>query len=385
LFWFDLFRFGFAVVFTGLHGLLMAGLFREWRRDRRFATDADGPAGALPLVSVIVPFRDEAARLGPLLESLGRQDYPRGEYIFIDDGSTDGGPPLLRRFAEARGDTRIITLTENPGPNRKQYAVSRGIQAARGRLLLFIDADCEAPPGWICSMVRRMEDPRTGLIIGPVFKRPQGRGFFRFYQCIDHAVRYVYLAASTGLGAAGGGFGNNLLVRREALDAIGGYEGVPSSPTEDAALIAQVRSHSRYRVRSACSPDVFVFTRGEDSWAALINQTLRWNNGGLFSPDPATRFNFGFLMITISLGIIALPLLPLIPGLWPLSAAVLLSMSANTAAVLGLFGSALPGGPMAVFGYPFQVLFTPLYFTVLTILGFCGFKPRWKDSPVENA
>jgi cellulose synthase/poly-beta-1,6-N-acetylglucosamine synthase-like glycosyltransferase len=317
--------------------------------------------------------------MGPLLESLDRQDYPGAEYIFIDDGSSDEGPGMLRGFAGSRGGVRIITLEENPGPNRKQYAVCRGLEAAQGSLFLFIDADCEAPPGWIRSMVRRMEDERTGIVIGPVFKKKTGRGFFSFYQCFDHAVRYMYLAASTGLGAAGGGFGNNLILRRKALDAVGGYARVPPSPTEDAALIALVRSGSGYRVRSACLRDVFVFTRGEDSWAGLVNQTLRWNNGGLFSPDLPTRFNFGFLMITISMGILALPLLPLFPRLWPLSAAVLLAMTMNTAAVLGLFGRALPRGRAA---WVFQVLFTPLYFTVLTVLGFCGFKADWKGSPV---
>jgi cellulose synthase/poly-beta-1,6-N-acetylglucosamine synthase-like glycosyltransferase len=358
----------------------MAGLFRERRRDRRFfAAGAEEAAGGLPRVSVIVPLHNEADRLAGLLSSLDRQDYPGAEYIFIDDRSTDESPGMLRAFAASRRGVVVITLAENPGQNRKQYAVLRGIEAASGSLFLFIDADCEAPPRWIRAMVRRMEDRQTGIVIGPVFKKSGGRGFFHFYQCFDHAVRYMYLAGSTGLGAAGGGFGNNLILRREALEAVGGYGRVPPSPTEDAALIALVRSGSSYRVHSACFPDVFVMTRGEDSWGKLINQTLRWNNGGLFSPDPATRLNFGFLMVTISMGIIALPLLPLIPSLWPLPAAVLLSMAMNTLATLGLFGAALAkAGP----AYAVQVVFTPLYFTVLTILGFCGIKADWKGSPV---
>ena len=116
-------------------------------------------------------------------------------------------------------------------------------------------------------------------------------------------------------------------------------------------------------------------TRGENSWGALINQTLRWNNGGLFSPDPSSRYNFGFLMIAISLGMLAIPLLPFIPSLWPLPSAVLLSMAANTLATLGIFGAALPkAGPAWIL----HTVFTPAYFTFLTILGFLGKKPSWK-------
>jgi cellulose synthase/poly-beta-1,6-N-acetylglucosamine synthase-like glycosyltransferase len=313
-----------------------------------------------------------------LLRTLAAQDYP-AEYIFIDDRSSDESPELLKSFAENREGVTVITLRENPGPNHKQFALCRGIERASGELLLFTDADCEVPPGWIGAMVRRMADARTGITIGPVFKKSGGRGFFYLYQCFDHAVRYMYLAASTGLGAAGGGFGNNLILRAETLRVIGGYESVPPSPTEDAALVSRIRSHSAYRIRSACGADVHIFTGYERSWRHFISQTLRWNNGGLFSPDGITRFNFGFLMITISLGILAIPALPFIPRLWPLPAAVLFSMTMNTAAVLLLFGASLPGRGIA---YILQLVFTPVYFTFLTILGFCGVKVKWKGSPV---
>jgi cellulose synthase/poly-beta-1,6-N-acetylglucosamine synthase-like glycosyltransferase len=152
---------------------------------------------------------------------------------------------------------------------------------------------------------------------------------------------------------------------------------VPVSPTEDAALIARIRSFSKFRIRSAAGQDTHVFTRPEKTWAAFVNQTLRWNNGGLFSPDPGTRLNFTCLMVSISTGIIAIPLLPLFPGLWPLPAAVLFAMILNTLAVLSLGRSSLPKG---VFRYIFQLFFTPAWMTMLTILGFLGVKTDWKGS-----
>jgi cellulose synthase/poly-beta-1,6-N-acetylglucosamine synthase-like glycosyltransferase len=169
------------------------------------------------------------------------------------------------------------------------------------------------------------------------------------------------------------------------LDAVGGYEKVPPSPTEDAALVARIRVCSDYKVRAAVGPDVHVITRGESSWKALVNQTLRWNNGGLFSPDLSTRLNFGFLMVTISLGILAIPVLPFYPPVWPLPAAVMLSMTFNTIATLGLFGASLPRkGPLLkrAAAYILQLIFTPVYFTFLTILGFCGVKSDWKGNRV---
>ena len=278
------------------------------------------------------------------------------------------------------GNCRVITLKENPGPNRKQYALARGIAEAKGDYFLFTDGDCEVPPGWVQAMTRRMADNRTGAVIGPVFKKREGRGFFFLYQCYDHAVRYNYLAGAIGLGAAGGGFGNNLIISRKALDAAGGYDAVPPSPTEDAALISQIRRGGEYRVQAIALPDAAVETAAEKSWPAFISQTLRWNNGGLFSPEALTRFNYNLLMLVISTGILAIPLLPFFPSLWPLPTGVIIVMIENTIAAFALFRSKLPaGGGM---GYTAALLFTPVYFTLMTLMGYCGIRIKWKENQV---
>ena len=365
------------MIFVGLHAALMTGLFLEWLREKRALGNV---SKELPGVSVIIPVHNESHRLEGLLRSLEAQDYPRTRIIFIDDRSGDGSAEMISAFIgrmQGRLEAGIITLKENPGFNRKQYALARGIEMSSDEFILFTDADCEVPPHWIGAMVKRMSDKRTGALIGPVLKRSGGRGFFHLYECYEHGIRYAYLAGATGLGAAGGGFGNNLILRRAALDAVGGYENIPPSPTEDAALVSKIRSCSDYQIRAALGSDVHVITQGESSWKDLINQTLRWNNGGLFSPDLVTRLNYTFLMVTISMGIVTIPLLPFFPSVWPFPAGVLSAMILNTAATLGLFGVSLPRRNFS-FGYALTLLFTPVYFTFLTILGFLGFKPSWK-------
>jgi cellulose synthase/poly-beta-1,6-N-acetylglucosamine synthase-like glycosyltransferase len=399
---FIIFRIVFFALFFGLHCALIGGVIFEWRRDRKAgggsalkkapaggggSATAD-PAEGLPKVSVIIPVRNEERRIDGLLQTLAVQDYPAAEFIFVDDRSSDESPRKLTRFVRdmagrSGAGRRIITLRENPGPNHKQYALGRGIEAASGELFLFTDADCEVPPHWISAMVRRMGSERTGAVIGPVFKKTGGGSFFYFYQCLDHAVRYLYLAGATGLGAVGGGFGNNLILRRKSLDLIGGYESVPFSPTEDAALLSRIRSRSTYRVRSAVGADTFVFTDPEKTWGTFINQTLRWNNGGLFSPDLLTRINFSYLMISISSGILAVPLLPFFPGLWPISFTVVLSSLVMNTATVCLFWPSLPKcGGLTVPRHLFQCVFIPTWMTFLTLLGFFRVKTNWKGSPM---
>jgi cellulose synthase/poly-beta-1,6-N-acetylglucosamine synthase-like glycosyltransferase len=387
---FDIFCYGHGIFFVALQTSLMFGVFLEWLRDRK-ARKMDGQT-APPKVSLIVPIHNEGRRMETLLKSLLTQDYwhsKRGEIIFVDDRSEDESPAMLAKFAEDAAEwgienCKIITLRENPGPNYKQYALSAGIAEARGDYFLFTDGDCEVPPGWMRAMSSRMGDPEVGAVIGPVFKKKQDRGFFYLYQCYDHAVRYNYLAGAIGLGAAGGGFGNNLIVSREALEAVGGYGAVPPSPTEDAALISLIRSRRKYRVHAAAMPDAAVETTSEKTWRGFISQTLRWNNGGLFSPEPMTRFNYNLLMLVITTGILAIPLLPFFPGLWPLPAGVYIVMLENTIGAFGLFRKKLPpGGPLNL-GYVLTLLFTPVYFALMTIMGYCQIKVRWKGRIITN-
>ena len=393
---FDIFCYGPGILVVVLHTLMMLGLFREWRKDKALCTRNGPQMAATPKVAVIIPVHNESRRMAGLLHSLLAQDYP-AEIIFVDDRSDDTSPAMLAQFvqnAAERGiSCRVITLTENPGPNHKQYALSMGIAAAQGDYLLFTDGDCKAPAGWIRAMVSRMDED-VGAVIGPVFKKKQGRGFFFRYQCYDHAMRYNYLAGAAGLGNATGGFGNNLMVSRAALDAIGGYEAVPPSPTEDAALISLIRScHGKIchgktcrkcRIRAAVLPDAAIETDTEQNWRGFISQTLRWNNGGLFSPEPLTRCNFNLLMLLNLAGIFAVPLLPFFPGLWPLSAGVLIGTFTNAIAIFGLFREKLPSAGPLNLGYLPAMLFTPIHFALITLMGYCGVKVKWKGKIISH-
>jgi cellulose synthase/poly-beta-1,6-N-acetylglucosamine synthase-like glycosyltransferase len=382
---FDILRYGHGIFFVALQTALMFGFFLEWRRDRKAAGSGAGAQNApeTAKVSVIIPIHNEGHRMGALLRTLLEQSC-RAQIIFVDDRSTDKSPAMLAGFAKdaaQRGiDCKIITLSENSAANRKQYALSKGIAEADGDYFLFTDGDCEVPPGWVRAMMRRiLDDEKTGAIIGPVFKKKQGKGFFSLFQCYDHAVRYNYLAGAVGLGAAGGGFGNNLIISRKALEKVGGYDAIPPSPTEDAALISQIRKTGGFRVRAIAHCDAAVETEAENSWRAFINQTLRWNNGGLFSPEALTRFNYNLLMLLISTSILAIAFLPLLPSIWPLPLGIFIVMIENTIAIFALFRKKMPkGGLLIKLGYFIALLFAPVYFTLMTLMGYAHIKTTWK-------
>jgi dolichyl-phosphate beta-glucosyltransferase len=98
-----------------------------------------------PQYSIVIPAYNEGARLGSTLEKVlgyvGAQGWD-AEVIVVNDGSGDNTAAIARSFAE-RAPT--LQLLENPGNHGKGYSVRHGMLQARGRMVLFTDADLSSP------------------------------------------------------------------------------------------------------------------------------------------------------------------------------------------------------------------------------------------------
>ncbi len=125
-----------------------------------------GTATLQPNVSVVVAARDEEDTIQRCLRALLAQDYPleRFEIIVVDDGSTDRTAARIRAMASE--PVRLLSTTAACGHSgSKKAALTLGIEAARGDIILTTDADCLVPPSWITGMVRYFEAD-VGLVIG---------------------------------------------------------------------------------------------------------------------------------------------------------------------------------------------------------------------------
>jgi GT2 family glycosyltransferase len=112
-----------------------------------------------PLVSVIIPNWNGAHHLPVCLDSLQRQSYPRFEVILVDNGSTDESLALL---AHDYPQVRVIPLGENWG---FAPACNVGLRAARGEILVLLNNDTEADPGWLHALVSAFSrHPEAGAV-----------------------------------------------------------------------------------------------------------------------------------------------------------------------------------------------------------------------------
>ena len=334
-----------------------------------------------PSVSVLVPARNEQYALPRLLESFEKQETSDFEIVLVNDRSTDDTASIMDEFRRAHGDrVKVVTVEEAPaGGNPKQNALACGSAVAGGEIILMTDADCTVPPTWVERTVGFFANEQVGVVFGPVFPVDLSR-WLRQYQSFDHVFRYFYTAGSAGIGNATGGFGNNLAVRRRALDAVGGFAGLRHSVTEDAELISQVRDQRRWLIRAHTSPKATVHPEPQVTIGALLKQGLRWNTGALFAPDWATRASFGTVMLFLFASVVLAPVAAVFLPILLLAGGAFVSMM-----LMGILAGiyARRPGRYWVMLVP-NVLFSMLFYSLVTLLTLMRAQISWKGNTVRR-
>jgi chlorobactene glucosyltransferase len=264
--------FALAAVIGGCGALSLAH-FRALPEIRaRVAAGSPNPSGGdgWPLVSIVVPARNEEANLPRLLRSLIALDYPSIEVIVVDDASTDATGAVAERYAaDTEGLIRVIhTDGPKPGWTGKTWACWQGAQVAHGTWLLFADADTEQRSGSLRAALQVAREAGASAL--SLFARQECITFWErlllsfAYQQYFVGVRPRRLRATKGPALANGQY---LLVARQAYEAAGGHAAVAASIIDDVAL-ARALKRMGYPVL-ACRGDSLVRVRMYTGLAAL--------------------------------------------------------------------------------------------------------------------
>jgi len=174
--------------------------------------------------SIVICTRNRAGRLGECLAHLGEQvGAGEHEVIVVDNGSTDGTDAVIRAWVAADPDRRRRVHEPVAGLSR---ARNRGIEVARGDVVLFIDDDALAPRGWVAAhLAAYARDASVVGVGGPVVLRwPDGRP-----RWLTARLEHWFSALDLGddpvpWPTPHGPYGTNMSVRRATLDAVGGFD-----------------------------------------------------------------------------------------------------------------------------------------------------------------
>ena len=203
---------------------------------------------ASPPVAIVVPARDEAASIAPVIASLLAQDYP-GPFrvILVDDNSTDGTGDIARALPGSERLTVITGAERPPGWAGKLWAVSQGVAASDEELVLLTDADITHDPRHLATLVAKLEAAHLEMVSEMVALRCEDLAeralipAFVYFFALLYPFNRVNDPTSSVAGAAGG----TVLIRRRALARIGGIEAIKGELIDDCALAARVKQGGR--------------------------------------------------------------------------------------------------------------------------------------------
>jgi len=215
------------------------------RRATARARDTTGP-----LVSVIVPARDEERSIARCVNSLLAQDYTNYEVLVVDDESSDATGAIVSDAAMR--DDRLKLVPSAPLPDGwigKPHALSRGVAASSGEILVLTDADTVHEPSSISWAVTNLRVHDADLLSG--YLRQE-------YGSLGEAITVPILYAMMMLvplslvprkthPRIAFSIGQFVVTRRDALDGVGGFEAIRDEIAEDMAMGMRMKEYG-YRV-----------------------------------------------------------------------------------------------------------------------------------------
>ncbi len=228
--------------------------------------DTDGHAStsrpALPLVTVVMIFLNTAKYLSEAIESVLAQQYTHWELILVDDGSTDGSSDIARGYEE-RHPERVRYL-EHPHHENRGMSASRnvGVQAGKGTYVAFLDSDDVWLPQKLSEHVALLEQHTeagwlaSGLIMWYSWTRREA-------DAASDRTRELRIERDTVLqpprhfceflrnGGALPGI-NSLLIRRSAIEAVGGSDERFRGAYEDQVLVSKLALNFPVYIASGC-------------------------------------------------------------------------------------------------------------------------------------
>ena len=222
------------------------------RHSRSLDDESVIPLANPPLVSVIVPARNEAHNIARCVSSILSTTYPNLELIVVDDSSTDETVSIAREAVA--GDPRARVITSPPLPEGwfgKQWACATGAKVARGSVLQFTDADTVHGADLVTRSTNAMRGARAQLF--SVAGRQELGGFWekviqpQIFTILS--LRYGGTESITEATSVSNKIANGqcIFVTHDSYDSIGGHGSVRSSVAED-LMLAQRFFAARKRV-----------------------------------------------------------------------------------------------------------------------------------------
>jgi chlorobactene glucosyltransferase len=249
----------YQIIITALIVVFLINLILNLRSLRTPDINAKVPQPT-PLISVLVPARDEENNIRTCVESLQKQDYPNYEILVLDDNSTDNTAAIVKELAAK--DSRVRLYFGEPLPEDwagKPFACYQLAQKAKGDWLLFVDADTIHEPHMLRSTLALAMEEKASLLSG--FPRQLAASFSQkviipvFYFILLGWIP-LWLLHRSKKPKPSMAIGQFFFFAKDEYWRIGGHEVVKSKIVEDVLMGIAMAQHGGRHVAVDLSPIV---------------------------------------------------------------------------------------------------------------------------------
>lgn len=255
-------------------------------------------------VSILIAARNEAGNILDCLKSVEALSYPKDQLQILvgDDASDDETATLITEFIKDKPHFELIKVARDlQSPNKlfphplkgKPNVLAQLAYYAKGDYLFFTDADIEVPSDWVQNMLLHFKS-NVGIVTGittmktlPLSFLAQGGSIWEMLFGYSQALEWLYYLSVMRLLALFNipltAMGNNMAVTRSAYDAVGGYENIPFSITEDYALFRAILDKG-FRFAQLFDRRVLNISKPIPTFSQLLIQRKRWMYGAISLP-----------------------------------------------------------------------------------------------------
>ncbi len=279
-------------------------LYGAWDFFSRRRGGGEPVAGWTPPVSVLKPLKGLDPELLENLRTFCDQDYPRFQLVFGAADASDPAAAAVRRLQEQHPELDIALVVDGRlhGSNHKVSNLINMLPAARHDVLVLSDSDIRVPRDYLRRVVAPLQNPKIGLVTCLYRAVPAARNLPTALWCLTiNTMLTPQILVARKVEKPTYAFGATLALRRETLEAVGGFQAVANMLADDYWLGNRIAARGWALELSRCVVETIVAL---DSWQSLFHHQLRrartnrtQRRGGYFG----TILTYSFLWAVLGL------------------------------------------------------------------------------------
>ena len=256
--------------------IVVAGARLILRTRTKKKENQNGVTKQLPDISIIVPLKNEEKVIARLINALANLKYPedKKEVILVDDASTDKTHEMCLKYSLDHPEIKLLSRSKS---TTKAAALNFAVSSAHGQIIATFDADSVPEPDVLLKAVKYFANPAVAGVQGRICSINAGQNMLTKFISYELAVQFeLYMGGKDGLNLYVGLAGTCQFIRKDALEAVGGWnEDCLAEDTELSLRLIEKDHVIKY------ASDVRTWEESPFNLKGLLAQRARWYRGNI--------------------------------------------------------------------------------------------------------